>query len=317
VVESHVIAKYPYSRYEESGFDRHGPVFSCTVGGLGDRRQDHRRHTHNNTDTVRDFIAKLIFVRFRPLWHDLKAKHPAAHRLLSIGSRIVFPWSHRVWMRSEGGIARGLYFRLNPRFERDFLQRGPVPIEKVWMDNLLPGTVFYDVGSHIGVFAISAARIIGPQGAVYAFEPDPKNVRLIKENARRNSLALEIIPGAVWKCSGRFPFWLASDSDPSRMGGHLGGNELNSLISVNTFSLDDFSREHRPPSFIKIDVEGAEAEVLEGARNTIITHRPNLLIEIHNDKALCRVSTLLQEYGYDFRRVVPELPLFSASPKRG
>ncbi|MBZ5696714.1 MAG: FkbM family methyltransferase [Acidobacteriia bacterium] len=264
-----------------------------------------------------DLIAKLIFVRLRPLWEGLRDNFPATHRFLSMSSRIVFPWSRRLWMRSEGGIATGLYFKLNPRFERDFIRQGPVLLEKVWTENLLPGKVFYDVGSHIGVFAVSGARMVGPQGAVYAFEPDPENIRLIKENARRNSLAVEVVPAAVWKCSGQLPFSLAPVSDPGRMGGRLDAKEVpNSTIPVNVLSLDDFSRDRRPPSFIKIDVEGAEAEVLEGARNTITTYRPNLLIEIHNDEALHRVSVLLREYGYEFHRVVPDAPLFSASAER-
>src|SRR5262245_33720957 len=148
---------------------------------------------------MNSLVAKLVYVRLRPFWDDLRMKHPAAHRMLSRASRVILPWSSRVWMQGEGGIAAGLYFKLNRRFEKDFLGGGDGRSEKIWRDNLPPGGVFYDVGSHIGVFAVSGARMVGPQGAVYAFEPDPDNVRLIEENARRNALPVEVVAAAAWK----------------------------------------------------------------------------------------------------------------------
>jgi FkbM family methyltransferase len=265
---------------------------------------------------MKSLIAKLVFVRLRPFWDDLRAKHPTTHRMLSRASRVILPWSRRVWMRGEGGIAAGLYFKLNPRFERDFLGHGDDQSEKIWRDNLRPGGVFYDVGSHVGVFAVSGARMVGQEGAVYAFEPDPDNVRLIQGNARRNSLHVEVIAAAAWKSSGSLQFVRAAGSDPSRMGGHLVADEgLGPTISVSTVCLDDFAQRHRPPSFVKLDVEGAEAEVLEGARNTLLEHRPNLLIEIHNDEALRRVSFLLEQCDYHFECLVPGDRQFIATPK--
>ena len=265
---------------------------------------------------MRSFFAKLVYVRLRPFWDDLRTKHPSAHGVLSRASRMVLPWSRRVWMRGEGGIAAGLYFKLNPRFEKDFLGGGDARSEKIWRDNLEPGGVFYDVGSHIGVFAVSGARMVGPQGAVYAFEPDPDNVRFIKQNARRNSLPVEVIAAAAWKCSGSLQFERAPDSDPSGMGGHLVAQAgCDPTISVRAISLDDFAQTHRPPSFVKLDVEGAEGEVVAGARNTLMQYRPNLLIEIHNDDALRQVSALLEECGYDFECITPGDRQFIASPR--
>lgn len=221
-------------------------------------------------------------------------------------------------MKSEGGIAAGLYFKLNPRFEKDFLGGSDDKTQAIWTENLTPGKVFYDVGSHIGVFAVSGARLVGPKGAVYAFEPDPANVRLIKENANRNSLPVDVTAAAAWKFSGKLQFAQAPGSDPGRMGGHLVSEEAeSSTISVNAVCLDDFAQTHRPPNFIKLDVEGAEAEVIEGARNTILEHKPNLLIEIHNEDALRRVSALLAEYGYNFECVIQGDRQYLATPKSG
>jgi FkbM family methyltransferase len=220
-------------------------------------------------------------------------------------------------MQGEGGIAAGLYFKLNPRFEKDFLGGSDAETLKMWTENLVPGAVFYDVGSHIGVFAVSGARMVGPQGAVYAFEPDPDNAQLIRENAGRNSLNVEVINAAAWKSGGELQFEPSPAADPGRMGGHLVSEAATSpTISVKAVCLDDFSQTHRPPSFIKLDVEGAEAEVVEGARNTLLKYRPNLVIEIHNDDAFRRVSGLLEEYGYNFECVVPGERQFLATPSR-
>jgi len=84
---------------------------------------------------------------------------------------------------------KGLWIHLNPRYEMEYIEgEYEAPVEEVLLSNLRPGSVFYDVGAHIGVFSLIAARNLGSHGSVLVFEPDPSNVRRIKEHASRNHL---------------------------------------------------------------------------------------------------------------------------------
>jgi hypothetical protein len=74
-------------------------------------------------------------------------------------------------------------------------------------------------------------------------------------------------------------------------------------VEVRTIRIDDeISAERLPvPAVIKIDVEGAEADVLNGARQTLITHKPYLLVAIHGTPVLRVVETILKECDYQYR----------------
>jgi FkbM family methyltransferase len=301
---------------------------------------------------LREALAKAAFVQARPLLQRVQTRLPWFYRSLAALGRIVFPWEERVWIRCERGLAAGLYLKLNPRFETQAIYGTAGTIEQAWRDLLVPGTVFYDIGSHIGYFAVAAARRIGDSGEAYAFEPDPANVRLIAENAARNSVVVEVIEKAAWKRSGeRLRFVRASSaSDPSRMGGRLApggpaaavrlsltalsesrraegpvtgrladglqpaGKLGKETIEVETVALDEFVRSHRPPTFIKIDVEGAEVEVLEGARALLERFHPALSIEIHGEAIRGRVAEILAPLGYHMRPMPPEERLWLALP---
>jgi FkbM family methyltransferase len=269
--------------------------------------------------TIREALAKTAFVRMRPLLKRLEMRLPWLYRAFAALGRTVFPWEDRMWIRCENGFAAGLYFKVNPRFETEYIYGKPEPVDRLWIDYLPPGGVFYDVGSQIGYFAIAAARRVGPEGKVYAFEPDPANARLIAENALRNHVEVEVVERAVWRRSEpRMRFARASPSwDPSRMSGQLDGAEPGKqTIEVETVTLDDFVRAHRPPDFIKIDVEGAEADVVEGARDVLLRLRPVVAVEAHSEALRRRVADILEQSGYRLRQVPPEVRLWLALPNR-
>src|SRR5882724_1758587 len=148
----------------------------------------------------------------------LQKMYAAANRVPVLGSvlrnlsRVALPNDALVWASIRSGPGKGLSLRLNPRFEMGYLEGDyEAAVERVLLSNLRPGTVFYDVGAHIGVFSLVAARNLGVQGSVFAFEPDPSNVRRIKEHVARNQLdAIRIIPKAVSSTNGRLRFQRAS-----------------------------------------------------------------------------------------------------------
>jgi FkbM family methyltransferase len=186
-------------------------------------------------------------------------------------------------------------------------------IQAAIAEHLYDGAVFYDIGANVGFFSILAASIVGPSGAIYAFEPVPANAASIRQTTRLNELSnIEVFEEAVGESSGRAQLVLTH---------HIGGAALASagtppdmigMIEVAVTTLDDAiaDRGLRPPSLIKIDVEGAELQVLCGMTATLATHRPAILYEIDASTAggLARkrdnIANFLKAAGYD----VTDLP---------
>jgi FkbM family methyltransferase len=142
---------------------------------------------------------------------------------------------------------------------------------------------------------------LGSQGSVFVFEPDPSNVRRIKEHASRNRLdTIQIIPKAVCSTVGHLRFQRASSQSSMNRGALVedaaAGEE--STIEVESITLDAVAREHGLPSLIKIDVEGSEAAVLYGSEEIFRSARPLLVCEIHHEQASSDVTRWLLARGY-------------------
>jgi FkbM family methyltransferase len=159
-----------------------------------------------------------------------------------------------------------------------------------------PGQVVFDIGASVGFYTLLAARCVGPSGRVVACEPDPANLRYLEAHVKRNGLAhVQILPCALSDRSGRARFASASGSGR----GHL---DENGALEVEVCRLDDVAAERAlPPHHLKIDVEGAELEVLLGAEQTLRAHRPTIFLSTHDRRRpgvehACR--ELLAGHGY-------------------
>lgn len=159
-----------------------------------------------------------------------------------------------------------------------------------WITEYLkPGDVFFDIGAHHGWLSIAAARRTGPMGKVVAFEPSPVSVEFLSFHKRVNRLVqMEIVPKAVTKmdCSS-IPFILEGDGD-SVMNSLVEIDEVKSglrgrtVISVEATTLDSYSElAGLVPRMIKIDTEGSEIWVCEGAKKLLAESRPALIIATH------------------------------------
>ena len=152
-----------------------------------------------------------------------------------------------------------------------------------WLEShLSPGGVAVDAGSHVGYVAIVMARCVGAQGQVFAIEPAVENVLQIVANVRRNDLCnVEILPVALSDHAGAARFNLNESSDSFGFYDHPNTATTATRI-VPTVTLDDILNDIRPQRLdvIKVDVEGAELEVLAGMSQTIALHRDvKLLVE--------------------------------------
>ena len=152
-------------------------------------------------------------------------------------------------------------------------------------ETVKPGSVVWDVGANMGLFSFAAAGLAGANGRVYAFEPDAVMAKLLRRSARLNPQAapVEVIPCAVAEDLALAHFQIAQRSRASNA---LEGFELSQtggvreVETVLTVSLDWLADRLPPPDVLKIDVEGAELAVFQGAKQLLKTKRPILIFEL-------------------------------------
>jgi FkbM family methyltransferase len=159
-------------------------------------------------------------------------------------------------------------------------------IEEVLEEYVRPGSVALDVGAHIGTHALTMARLVGPAGRVYAFEPVKKTYRELRRNLELNGVTNVV---ALRYALGKGTAGVI-EMNPIHPGEEGGTSVGHGGDRVELRSLDSFGFEQ--VSLIKIDVEGFELPVLDGAEDTIRRNRPVLVVEIAG--------------GYDYQTAPPD-----------
>ena len=144
------------------------------------------------------------------------------------------------------------------------------------------GQTFVDVGANIGWFSLLAASVVGPTGTVVAVEPNPWNVALLRQSAKENGFDnIEILNIAAAATSGAAA--LETDGSNGRLvpidGPPLEAFEANFVVPVEPLDAALSAAGVSRVDLMKIDVEGAEPLVLEGAASTIAAHQPTLVTE--------------------------------------
>jgi FkbM family methyltransferase len=163
------------------------------------------------------------------------------------------------------------------------------PNEFAFLDRYLqPGMTFFDAGANEGIYAVFAAKRVGSGGTVWAFEPSPREFERLRSNLDLNGLDLpnvRLFPLALADRSGRAELTIADDE-------HAGQNTLGAFAyesvaaaqkhMVDLRRLDDLVAEQPPARIdvVKLDVEGAELLVLQGAASTLQRYRPIVLFEV-------------------------------------
>lgn len=160
------------------------------------------------------------------------------------------------------------------------------------------GQVVVDVGSNIGYYTKLFSNLVGPNGLVFSFEPEPENFELLKRNCDLPNVCLEKL--AVSNQNSRQALYLSRTSD----GRHsLLSRMERKALKVKTVKLDSyFSDFKRSIDLVKIDVEGTEPFVLEGMKSSMKEKGPKIVIEFTNiDESGAKVQDLLDnlhELGY-------------------
>lgn len=183
------------------------------------------------------------------------------------------------------------------------------------------GDVVLDIGGCWGDTALYFAGRVGPRGKVYTFEFDPESLEIMRANLALNpelAARVEVVEQALWNRSGE----MLKVVQAGRMTSVSAHERANATLRVPSITLDDFMKQQglERVDFIKMDVEGAELSVLEGARRTLERFAPKLgVAAYHRDDDLVRIPDLLVSaqprytfYIESFSPVEDETILFAA-----
>lgn len=174
--------------------------------------------------------------------------------------------------------------------------------------------IIWDLGAHVGYLSILLANLFRNNAKIVSFEPNINNINNFKSNLSLNPQLTNIIleHSAVGATVGELTFNLSrSKNNPTTMGGFISTatppleQKLYKKMGfystkVPCTTIDDYLRRHSElkPDLLKIDVEGAELEVLYGGINFLKEHKPVLIIEVHHIILLYKVTELLKGLDY-------------------
>jgi len=150
------------------------------------------------------------------------------------------------------------------------------PIIKIMENNLKPGSIFIDIGAHIGYFTLLAAKLVGSKGRVYAFEPEPKNHELLSKNVKENGYQnVSVIKKCVSSRCGLVDFFISKDSGTHSTKIATGKKTISESVTLDKFCRD---RKISKIDLIKIDIEGGEINSFDGMKNVVKKSRSVKLI---------------------------------------
>jgi FkbM family methyltransferase len=185
----------------------------------------------------------------------------------------------------QKGLGRGLRFNGGDSAVGFLLGTHDLEVQRAFQQFLRPGMVVYDIGANVGFTAVLAAKQVGPSGQVICFEPLPKNAEQIRRNAALNDFGtISMHQFALGERDGDAEFQRSRSPTWGRLVQTGVAPSASDFLKVPMRSLDSLAGNDGlpPPDFIKMDVEGAEADVLHGAQMLLRQARPVLVIELHH-----------------------------------
>lgn len=238
-------------------------------------------------------FTRLVSDRTRRRWKDRGWFAPWDR--IAAGGRVRIPF----------GIAENLYlatehFDLAGAQGHAMLRGLHEPmVQEALRRTLAPGSTFYDVGANMGFMTLVGARLVGPAGRVVSIEPEPDNIAAIEANAGINGIAtITAIAAAAAAETGPAEVIGVRDTLWTRLA-EVGEHPMErERLTVPGVRLDDlvYVQGMHPPDVVKIDVEGAELQVLAGMPRLLRDRRPAIIAEMHGRNL--EVCELLREAGY-------------------
>jgi FkbM family methyltransferase len=179
-----------------------------------------------------------------------------------------------------------------------------------------PGSCCIDVGANVGAHTLLLAKLVAPHGRVYAFEPGPPIHARLERNVQLNPEIASVIVVERLGLSDRPGVLCLNEESHNRGNAHLLDEDG---VRVDVVTLDSYFAQRpvrSPISFIKIDVEGMELEVLRGARELLVRHRPAVYFEtmpgsrarymrMHGEDPFELLAHFFSELGYSLFDTAP------------
>ena len=178
------------------------------------------------------------------------------------------------------------------------------------------GSIVWDVGANVGLFSFAASALAGASGRVFAIEPDQLLVSLLRRSLGsmvKQHASVDILPFAISNSVDLQRFCIAQRSRASNYLSVAGLSETGGCREeylVMTVTLDWLLLRLPPPTILKIDVEGAEHLVLEGAQEVLSLYKPVVLCEV-SEPNISSVTRVLKTNGYSLFDA--DLPISSRS----
>jgi FkbM family methyltransferase len=207
------------------------------------------------------------------------------HRSLQpfVGLVVLHRWPWPLWkLRGSGSLPVGAEsFRFAAIDRRQYVWWAHLARRRRWETEVIreltralrPGDVFFDVGGFVGAFTLLGSRLVGPNGRVVAFEPDPGPRATLERNLKANGVHnVTVAPYAVGDHVGTVRLSASGDS--------VGHVTSSGEIEVRQVTLDSYCAEHNiTPTVMKVDIEGSEAAALSGS--DVVQGLREFIVEIH------------------------------------
>lgn len=181
------------------------------------------------------------------------------------------------------GVGAGLRFDAGPSNPAYAVGDNEVPVQEALARYLKPGHVFYDVGANVGFFTVIGAKVVGPNGAIFAFEPVPEHAAYVRRNAKLNHFQnVTVIEKAISDSLGHGELLVTHCAGGAALSTATRPPDVNYALPVDLMSVDElvFRQKFPPPAVVKIDVEGVEINVLKGMSQTLREFKPVVIYEI-------------------------------------
>jgi FkbM family methyltransferase len=163
-----------------------------------------------------------------------------------------------------------------------------------------PGSMAIDVGANIGICTLEFSAAVGEEGMVLAIEPHPETAARLKGNISRNGIK-NVLVKEVCATDFEGTIDLVLSDDPTLHSTvEVPPNAIGASLTLPATRIDEmWSSLGRPKvSILKIDVEGAEYEVLSGSQMLLKSEHPAILLEAKDPEKRKKISDLLSQYGY-------------------
>ncbi len=186
------------------------------------------------------------------------------------------------------------------------------PVQQALADHLRAGDVVVDVGCNVGFYSLLAARLVGPSGRVEAFEPVAECAAVARANARRNGFDnISVHAVAAANAEGSVELLKARHPGGATISVQDLPHDFIGSVVVPSVTLDALAQRGQlsKPDFVKIDVEGAELQVLEGMEDLLDSAHPIVLCEVDDadlsaaESKAHAVTSKLVDHGYVVRQL--------------